>query len=38
MVKLNSQQSQRGAYSILTVFVLTMSLGAMGVLAVGHVA
>jgi uncharacterized membrane protein len=38
MVKLNSQQSQRGAYSILTVFVLTMSLGAMGVLAVGHIA
>lgn len=38
MVKPNSQHSQRGAYSILTVFVLTMSLGAMGVLAVGHMA
>ena len=38
MVKPNSLQSQRGAYSILTVFVLIMSLGALGVLAVGHVA
>mgnify|MGYP006147257047 CR=1 FL=1 len=34
----NSRQSQRGAYSILTVFVLIMSLGALGVLAVGHMA
>ena len=34
----NSRQSQRGAYSILTVFVLIMSFGAMGVLAVGHMA
>jgi len=38
MVKPNSLQSQRGAYSILTVFVLIMSMGAMGVLAVGHMA
>ncbi|MEQ9106779.1 MAG: hypothetical protein RLO04_04875 [Limnobacter sp.] len=29
---------QRGAYTILSVFVITMSLGAMGVLAVGHTA
>lgn len=38
MVKPNSHQSQRGAYSILTVFVLMMSVGALGVLAVGHTA
>jgi uncharacterized membrane protein len=38
MVKPNSHQSQRGAYSILTVFVLIMSVGALGVLAVGHTA
>jgi uncharacterized membrane protein len=29
---------QQGAYTLLTVFVLLMSLGALGVLAVGHVA
>ena len=29
---------QKGAYTILTVFVLMMSLGALGVLAVGHTA
>ena len=38
MVKPSSQHSQRGAYSILTVFVLIMSMGAFGVLAVGHMA
>ncbi|MEW6205052.1 MAG: pilus assembly protein TadG-related protein [Pseudomonadota bacterium] len=38
MVKPSSRQSQRGAYSILTVFVLIMSMGAFGVLAVGHMA
>ena len=38
MVKPNSHQSQRGAYSILTVFVLIMSVGALGVLDVGHTA
>ena len=38
MVKHSSRGAQRGAYTILTVFVLSMSLGALGVLAVGHTA
>ena len=33
-----SKSKQRGAYTILTIFVLTMTIGAMGVLAVGHLA
>ena len=33
-----SKSKQRGAYTILSVFVLTMTIGAMGVLAVGHLA
>ncbi|HEX4918840.1 MAG TPA: hypothetical protein VFV43_13140 [Limnobacter sp.] len=41
MVKRRSTQclrQQHGAYSVLTVFILLMSLGALGVLAVGHTA
>ncbi|HEX4880259.1 MAG TPA: pilus assembly protein TadG-related protein, partial [Limnobacter sp.] len=33
-----ARRRQRGAYSVLTVVVLMMSLGALGVLAVGHTA
>lgn len=38
MVKQRDFRKQHGAYSILTVFVLLMSVGALGVLAVGHTA
>lgn len=38
VVKQSDFRKQHGAYSILTVFVLLMSLGALGVLAVGHTA
>ena len=38
MMKPMSKSKQRGAYTILSVFVLTMTIGAMGVLAVGHLA
>ncbi|WP_257513044.1 hypothetical protein [Limnobacter parvus] len=38
MVNHHHFPAQRGAYSILTVFVILMSLGAIGVLAVGHTA
>ena len=38
MTKLASVARQQGAYTLLTVFVLLMSIGALGVLAVGHTA
>ena len=38
MSKFSGSAGQQGAYTLLTVFVLLMSLGALGVLAVGHVA
>ena len=38
MVKHSRRSAQRGAYTMLTVFVLSMSLGALGVLAVGQAA
>ncbi|MFN7504372.1 MAG: hypothetical protein ACK5Q1_02300, partial [Limnobacter sp.] len=38
MVKQFRQSAQRGAYTLLTVFVLSMSLGALGVFAVGQAA
>ena len=38
MIKHRHMQRQRGAYTIFTLFALTMSMGALGVLAVGHAA
>ena len=38
MTKPRNIAQQQGAYTLLTVFVLLMSIGALGVLAVGHTA
>ncbi len=38
MISTSHFRSQRGAYTIFTLFALTMSMGALGVLAVGHAA